>query len=126
MWLSPERTGEDIPMADEHEQLERRALWRARELGHTIPRIDWDPLYSEGLGTCTRCGDGVVLYVGPEVSNIYGTAYETACPGNTCTHGWQVTRLPEGGIRLRCLHCGAERDERMGEHGGARGSTGET
>src|SRR5262249_24348419 len=106
-------------MEDDHKQLERRALWRARELGHTIPRIDWDPLTNEGIDTCTRCGDGVLLYVDPEVSEIYGTAYETACAGNTCDHGWQVIRLAHGGIQLRCLHCGAERDERMEEHGEA-------
>lgn len=100
-------------MDDESEQLERHALWWTRELGHAIPHIEWDPPHLEGIGTCTRCGDGVLLYLSLEGSGIFGTAYESECPGNTCEHGWQVIKLPEGGVRLRCLHCGAERDERM-------------
>jgi hypothetical protein len=98
-------------MDDERMRLERRALWQARELGHAIPRIDWDALTHEGMGTCTRCGDGVLLYAGQGPWGIHGTAYESECPGDTCEHGWRVIPHPEGGVLLRCLHCGAERTE---------------
>jgi len=98
-------------MEEEKVRLERRVLWRVRELGHTIPRIEWDAANSEGIGTCTRCGDGVLVYVESEGSSIHGTAYESECPGNTCAHGWHVLALPECGVLLRCAHCGAERTE---------------
>jgi hypothetical protein len=93
-----------IMVGELFQQLERRALWRARELGHSISHIDWDQLHREGIGTCTRCGDGFLLYAEPEttgISGIYGTAYEAECPSNTCDHGWQVIWLPEGGARGR-------------------------
>jgi hypothetical protein len=106
--LSPAKA---VSVQEERVRLERRALLRARELGHTIPRIEWDAANSEGIGTCTRCSDGVLLYLDPEESSINGTACESECPGDTCAHGWQVITLPEGGVLLRCLHCGAERAE---------------
>ncbi len=98
-------------MEDEKIMLERRALVQARELGHTIPRIEWVTASNEGVGTCTRCGDGVMLYVGPDGPSINGTAYESECPGNTCDHGWAVVHLGDGRVALRCLHCGAQRSE---------------
>jgi hypothetical protein len=81
------------------------------ELGHTIPQIDWDTEEGVGIGTCTRCGDGLLLYVEVGEASIHGTAYESACPGNTCAHGWAVVRTAEGTAALRCLHCGAMRSE---------------
>jgi hypothetical protein len=96
---------------DEHVRLERRALWHARELGHRIPCIEWDAAYHEGIGTCTRCGDGVLVYVDGEGSSVHGTAYEAECPGDTCEHGWHVIALPGDSVLLRCAHCGAERTE---------------
>jgi hypothetical protein len=98
---------------DEKVRLERRALWQARERGHRVPRIDWDAAKQEGIGTCTRCSDGVLVYVDSEGSTIHGTAYEAACPGDTCEHGWHVIHLPDGGVLLRCGHCGAERTESL-------------
>ena len=91
--------------------LEKRVLYRAREFGHAIPRIIWDANTGEGIGICTRCGDGVLVYAGPDGPSINGTAYESACPGNTCDHGWRVLRGADGGTTLRCLHCGATRTE---------------
>src|SRR5437868_3108968 len=96
-------------MDEEKAVLARRALHQAREYGHAIPRITWDG--EEGIGTCTRCGDGVLLYVGGEGSSMSGTAVVSACPGNTCDHGWAVRRTSEGRVVLRCLHCGAIRTE---------------
>jgi hypothetical protein len=90
--------------------LERRALYTARELGHSIPRIEWDRDGREGSGTCRRCGDGVLLYTGVEGASIAGTAFEFECPGDTCNHGWQIA-YEAGRVVLRCLHCGAERRE---------------
>lgn len=97
--------------AEMRDLLERRALYQARELGHTIPRIQWDTQGREGSGTCTRCGDGVLLYMGPDEMGIGGTAYDSACPGDTCAHGWRIMRRADGRTLLRCLHCGAERSE---------------
>lgn len=91
--------------------LERRALYQTRELGHTIPSIAWDADGDEGSGTCTRCGDGVLLYARPDSTVINGTAYESVCPGDTCAHGWQIIQRPWHAVTLRCLHCGAERSE---------------
>ena len=96
---------------DEKVRLERRALWQAREHGHRIPRIEWDAANEEGIGTCTRCGDGVLVYTDTVGVSILGTAYEAECPGDTCAHGWHMIALPEGGVLLRCAHCGAERSE---------------
>ena len=96
--------------AEEKASIERRVLYQAREFGHAIPRITWDADGHEGMGTCTRCGDGVLLYVGPDGSSIAGTAYESTCPGDTCDHGWQIVHTTEG-VMLRCLHCGATRSE---------------
>ena len=98
-------------MSDARYHLERRVICQAGELGHTIPHIAWDADGHEGVGTCTRCGDGVLLYVGPEGMSIGGTAYESACPGDTCDHGWQVLRTTGARVVLRCLHCGAVRTE---------------
>jgi hypothetical protein len=44
-------------------ELARLVLQRCTILGHAIPRIQWEPSGLQGGGTCTRCGDGVVLYV---------------------------------------------------------------
>lgn len=90
--------------------LERRALLVARERGHTIPRIEWEPDGQEGSGTCRRCGDGLLVYAGADGPSIAGTAFDSECPGDTCDHGWHVVRVA-GSTRLRCGHCGAERDE---------------
>jgi hypothetical protein len=89
--------------------IERRALFQAREFGHAISHIEWDDGGHNGISTCTRCGDGVLLYIGSGPPAIHGTACETACTGNTCDHGWQVCHAPGGGGVLRCLHCGATR-----------------
>jgi hypothetical protein len=95
----------------DRETLAARALAQATELGHAIPRIEWDTAEGAGIGTCTRCGDGLLLYVETEGASIHGTAYESACPGNTCAHGWAALRTAEGMAMLRCVHCGATRSE---------------
>ncbi|HZS92197.1 MAG TPA: hypothetical protein VFE42_32520 [Chloroflexota bacterium] len=92
-------------------ELARLVLQRCQILGHTIPRIQWEPSGAQGSGTCTRCGDGVVLYVEAEGCAVGGTAYDTECPGASCAHGWSIVRRARGGVLLRCLHCGAERSE---------------
>lgn len=91
-------------MDDERAMLERRALYRAREFGHAIPRIEWDARGYEGTGTCTRCGDGVLLYLGSDGASINGTAYESACPSDTCDHGWKVQKTPDGVVCHTPLH----------------------
>ena len=76
---------------------------------HAIPEIAWDG--EEGLGTSTRCGDGVLLFAGADGSSIDGTAHTTSCPGDICQHGWEVKRATDGRAVMRCLHCGATRTE---------------
>jgi hypothetical protein len=88
-----------------------RALLLAREFGHTIPRVVWDAQGEEGIGTCTRCGDGVIVYGEGDGPRIGGTAAAYPCPGETCEHGWHVVRSAVGAVTLRCGHCGAERSE---------------
>jgi hypothetical protein len=96
---------------DAKTMLEVQALREARAYGHTIAVIVWDEAGQEGSGTCTRCGDGLLLYLDREGASIQGTAFASTCPGNTCAHGWSIIRLANGGSLLRCLHCGAERSE---------------
>ncbi len=96
---------------DAKAMLEAQALREARAYGHMIPVIAWDDAEQEGSGTCTRCGDGLLLYLDSEGASIEGTAFRSTCPGNTCAHGWSIVRLADGGSLLRCLHCGAERSE---------------
>jgi len=91
--------------------LEAQALLEARAYGHIIPVIVWDDAGQEGSGTCTRCGDGLLLYLDSEGASIEGTAFGSSCPGNTCDHGWSIVRLADGGSLLHCGHCGAERSE---------------
>jgi hypothetical protein len=97
--------------SDGRRVLELRALLTAREFGHTIPRIEWDVAGAEGIGTCVRCGDGVLIYAGGEGPSIGGTAVAYPCPGDTCDHGWHVVRTTDGSVTMRCAHCGAERHE---------------
>jgi hypothetical protein len=97
--------------SEERRVLELRALLMAREFGHTIPRIEWDAARIEGIGTCVRCGDGVLVYADGIDPNIGGTAATSPCPGDTCDHGWHVMRTTAGGVTMRCGHCGAERRE---------------
>lgn len=104
--------GDGEPIAPIRAALERRALYKARELGHAIPAIEWDTGGDEGSGVCARCGDGVMVYLGRDGAAINGTAYDSACPGDTCAHGWRIVRLPDDAVILRCLHCGAVRSER--------------
>jgi hypothetical protein len=96
-------------------ELARLVLQRCAILGHTIPRIQWEQSGLEGSGTCTRCGDGVVLCVEADGCTIGGTAYESDCPGPSCDHGWSIVRRADDGVILRCLHCGAERSENLSE-----------
>jgi hypothetical protein len=95
----------------DREALTAHPLAQATKLGHAILRIEWDTAEGAGIGTCTRCGDGLLLYIETEGASIHGTAYESAYPGNTCAHGWAVVRTAEGTAMLRCLHCGAIRSE---------------
>jgi hypothetical protein len=92
-------------------ELARLVLQLCQILGHTIPRIHWEPSGLEGSGTCTRCGDGVVLYVEGSGCTIGGTAYDSDCPGPSCDHGWNIVRRGDGSVLMRCVHCGAERSE---------------
>jgi hypothetical protein len=98
-------------MGEETRQAAHRALLMARELGHSIPRVVWDAEGVEGIGTCSRCGDGVIVYGAGDGPRIGGTAAEGACPGDVCDHGWRVVRSATDAVALRCLHCGAERRE---------------
>jgi hypothetical protein len=93
--------------------LSMRALDQMRALGHVVPAICWEGDGQEGSGTCTRCGDGVVLYYTepPDACAIEGTAYRTPCPGQGCAHGWRRERRAGVGLVLACVHCGAERTE---------------
>lgn len=95
--------------------LAAHVLQQARVRRHAIPRIVWDATEGDGSGTCTRCGDGVMLYAGPDGWSVAGTAYDYDCPGETCEHGWRIVRRsraePGGAVVLHCLHCGAERSE---------------
>ena len=93
--------------------LAARALAQLRAYGHTVPSIRWDADGQEGSGTCTRCGDGVILYYDPQPDScgIAGTAYQSLCPGGSCAHGWRLLRRAGVGVVLQCAHCGAERTE---------------
>ncbi|HVC81015.1 MAG TPA: hypothetical protein VNL35_11015 [Chloroflexota bacterium] len=90
-----------------------RALSQLRAQGHIVPGIQWDADGQEGSGTCTRCGDGVILYYDPQPDgcDIEGTAYRSPCPGESRAHGWHLLRRVGVGIVMQCAHCGAERTE---------------
>ena len=42
--------------------LAARALAQLSVYGHSVPSIRWEADGQEASGTCTRCGDGVLLY----------------------------------------------------------------
>jgi hypothetical protein len=93
--------------------LSARTLVQLRANGHNVPRIRWEADGMEASGTCTRCGDGVLLYYDPQPDrcSIEGTAITTSCPGEGCEHGWCVVRRGGVGVVLQCAHCGAQRSE---------------
>jgi hypothetical protein len=90
---------------------ETSARFMADSRGHDIPRFSWDRDGLEAAGTCTRCGDGIIISVGPDEPAIHGTAIDSDCPGSGCEHGWSIERRDGSGTRLLCLHCGAVRAE---------------
>lgn len=77
--------------------------------GHTVSGINWDSDGQEAKGTCSRCGDGVVVYFDPEPESctIEGTAYNSSCPGGSCEHGWRLVQRASS-VKMQCAHCGAE------------------
>ena len=100
--------------------LAARALAQLSVYGHSVPSIRWEADGQEASGTCTRCGDGVLLYYDPqpERCSIEGTALVTPCPGGDCAHGWRVVRRGSVGMVLQCVHCGTERTEAEVRTGG--------
>lgn len=56
-----------------------RAHAQLRAYGHSVTSIRWDADGQEGSGTCTHCGDGVLLYYDPQPDrcSIEGTAIAT-------------------------------------------------
>lgn len=83
---------ERLAVSRDRDALAAHVLQQTRARRHAIPRIVWDATGGDGSGTCTRCGDGVMLYAGPDGWSVAGTAYAYDCPGETCEHGWRVVR----------------------------------
>ena len=103
--------------------LAERALAQLRADGHVVQGIRWDADGQEGNGTCSRCGDGVILYYDaqPDSCDIMGTAYRSPCPGGSCEHGWGLLHRAGVGVVMKCVHCGAERTEAEESTAGDRG-----